>query len=388
MMRDDLHRLAGLRVAHLIECDGPGGAERIIAHLARALQAAGAHNVVFLPRAGEGWLARELTGSGVAIEHFHIDRPLSPACARALTDALRRHRIDVVHSHEFSMAVYGAWACWRAAVPHVITMHGGRYYAGRLRRRIALRTAIAASHHIVAVSDALADAISSDLWMSRSRIKVLPNGVRYAPPELVTLRDELGLSHGDRLLLAVGNLYPVKGHRYLIDAAVQLLKKHPSLHVAIAGRGDCADALRLQARNEGIDGRVHLLGLRPDVAAILAAADIFVQPSLSEGLPLALLEAMWAGRPIVASHVGQIPQALADGDAGILVEPGDGVALAHAIDRLLSDPSGAAEFGARAAQRARDRYGLSQMVGRYAQLYEQAKSKTCHVVDRLVMRQV
>jgi hypothetical protein len=115
----------------LIESSGPGGAERIVADLATAFQAADTQNVVFLPRDGEDWLQQQLAGSGVAIEYFKIDRPVSPQCARALTDAFRKHRIDVAHSHEFSMAVYGGWAAWRAGIPHVITMHGGRYYASR-----------------------------------------------------------------------------------------------------------------------------------------------------------------------------------------------------------------------------------------------------------------
>jgi glycosyltransferase involved in cell wall biosynthesis len=315
VMPDSSTRLAGVRIAHLIECDGPGGAERVIAHLATSLQAAGAQNVVFLPKDGEGWLAGELEGCGVEIEYFHIDRALSPRCARSLTEALRRQRIDVAHSHEFSMAVYGAWACRRAGVPHLITMHGGRYYAGRLRRRLALRAAIASSRHTVAVSDALADAISADLWLPRRQISVVSNGVRYTPPDQITLRDELQLSPNDRLLVAVGNLYTVKGHRYLIEAVATLVKKHPRLHVAIAGRGDQVGALYLQARECGIERRVHLLGLRSDVAGILAAADVVAHPSLSEGLPLALLEAMWAGRPIVASHVGQVADALAGGES-------------------------------------------------------------------------
>src|SRR5688572_25154001 len=99
---------SAMRIAHLIESDGPGGAERVVAQLATSLQAAGTENVVFLPAHGEGWLAEQLRGSGVAIEHFHVDRPLSPSCARSLTEAFRRHRITVAHSHEFSMAVYGA----------------------------------------------------------------------------------------------------------------------------------------------------------------------------------------------------------------------------------------------------------------------------------------
>src|SRR5438034_6184163 len=144
--------IRGLRVAHLIESDGPGGAERIVARLAAALQAGGGRNVVFLPADGEGWLARQLEGSGVVIDHFHLSRRVSPACVRSLAGAFVRHRITIAHSHEFSMAVYGAWASRLAGIPHVITMHGGRYYAQRLRRRLALRAAMAVSRRTVAVS--------------------------------------------------------------------------------------------------------------------------------------------------------------------------------------------------------------------------------------------
>jgi glycosyltransferase involved in cell wall biosynthesis len=114
-----------------------------------------------------------------------------------------------------------------------------------------------------------------------------------------------------------------------------------------------------------------LLGLRSDIAAILAAADIFVLPSLSEGLPLALLEAMFAGCPIVASDVGDVGIALAHGEVGVLVEAGNPAALAAALDGLLSDPQHARELGERAARRAAAEYDISQMVRRYVAAYGQ-----------------
>jgi glycosyltransferase involved in cell wall biosynthesis len=365
-------RVEGLRIAHLIESDGPGGAERVVAGLATELQAAGSENVVFLPADGEGWLARELEGSGVAIEHFEIDRPLSPHCARGLVRAFRRHRFDVAHSHEFSMAIYGAWAAWRTGVPHVITMHGGRYYNDRLRRRLAMRVAIAASDQIVAVSESLADAIASDLGVPRAKVAMLSNGVRHTEPGVVTLRQELRLSPGDRLVVAVGNLYPVKGHAHAIDALARLAEPHPSVHLAISGRGELEGALLARAREHGLEHRVHLLGLRSDVPAVLAAADLFVLPSLSEGLPLALLEAMFAGCPIVATDVGQVRVALANGTAGILVQPGDSAALAAGLDRLLSHPAEARRLGGIAAMHAAGEYDLSRMVQRYAGVYRDA----------------
>lgn len=367
-----LDGVAGLRIAHLIESDGPGGAERVVAGLATALQAAGADNVVFLPAGGEGWLAKELDGSGVAIDYFTIDRPLSPECASGLVEAFRRHRIDVAHSHEFSMAIYGAWASFRAGVPHVITMHGSRYYNERFRRRLAMRAAIAASHQVVAVSDPLAHAIRHDLGVRRSTVTVLPNGVRHAEPGRVTLRQELRLLPDERLIVAVGNLYPVKGHQHAIDALARLAARHPSVHLAISGRGELEGALLARAREHGLEHCVHLLGLRADVPAVLAAADLFVMPSLSEGLPLALLEAMFAGCPIVATDVGQVRVALDGGTAGVLVEPGSAAALADALDRLLSNPAEARRLGNLAALHAAAEFDLSHMVRRYAAVYETA----------------
>jgi glycosyltransferase involved in cell wall biosynthesis len=361
----------GLRIAQLIESDGPGGAEQVVVDLATGLQAAGAQSVVFVPRNGEGWLARQLEGSGVAVEPFALERPLSPAAADGIAAALRRHGVHLAHGHEFSMAVYGAWASRLAGLPHLITMHGGRYYAGHLRRRLALRLAVASSGATVAVSSGLAAHLGRDLHVRPSRITVIPNGVRPRPadPRRPGLREVLGLGPDHRLLVSVGNLYPVKGHRHLLDALALLAPRHPRLHLAIAGRGHLEGALSARARQHGLARRVHLLGLSSDVPGVLAAADVFVLPSLSEGLPLALLEAMFAGCAIVASDVGDVGAALAHGDAGVLVPAGDSPALAAAIHGLLADPSRARSLGESAARRAASEYGQAQMLRRYGALY-------------------
>ena len=357
-----------LRVAHLIESDGPGGAERVVASLATALQAQGAANVVIVPERGEGWLPRQLQGTGVTTELAPLDQPFSRRTSQWLVDTLRRHRVTLAHSHEFTMALCGAWAARRAGVPHLFTMHGGRYYAGRWRRRIALRVAATMSSATVAVSHSVARHLSRDLWIRPRRIVTIPNGASMTPVGASTLRGELGLEAGDQLALAVGNLYPVKGHRLLLDALALLAHSFPRLHVAIAGRGELEGDLRLRAGALGLSGRVHLLGLRADIGNLLAGADVFVLPSLSEGLPLALIEAMLAARPIVATAVGEIPTVLSDG-AGALVPPGDAPALADALAHLLSDPARALGAGAAAARRATQEYTLNAMVDRYAALY-------------------
>ncbi len=331
--------------------------------------------MVVLPADREGWLAQQLADSGVAIERFRLDRPVSVRCAQWLTAVLRRHRIALAHCHEFTMAVYGAWAAWRTGAQQVITMHGSRYYAKRLRRRLALRAGVTLGGRMVAVSHELARHLGRDLWLPPSQITTITNGVRCVPVAHSTLRDELRLVREDPLVLAVGNLYPVKGHRYAVEALALLQERHPRLHLAIAGRGEMAEALQQQARDLGVAHRLHLLGLRPDIPNLLAAADIFVLPSLAEGLPLALLEAMFAGCPIVASDVGEIQSVLGDGDAGILVPPADVRALAAALDKLLAAPTYARELAARAGRRASSEYDISRMVARYAGLYNELMSR-------------
>jgi len=361
-------RLRGMRLAHLIESDGPGGAERMLASLAAELQAAGAENVVIAPAEGEGWLARELSGTGVQVELFRLDRPI-PLFARWLTATLRRHRVVLAHSHEFTMAVYGAWAASRAGVAHLFTMHGSRYYAGRLRRRLAMRAAAELSGAVVAVSQSLERHLSRDLWIRPSRIVTIPNGARFTPVAQSSLRDELKLESADQLAVAVGNLYAVKGHAYLVEALALLAGQFPRLHVAVAGRGELEGTLLARAQALHVGDRFHLLGLRSDIGNLLAGADAFVLPSLSEGLPLALLEAMLAARPIVATAVGEVPTVLADGRAGVLVPPRDAFALASALAGVLSDPVRARRLSAAAALRAAEEYAFGTMMERYAALY-------------------
>jgi glycosyltransferase involved in cell wall biosynthesis len=302
------------------------------------------------------------------MELFRLEHALSPPFARWLTDVLRRHRVMLAHSHEFTMAVYGAWAARRAGVAHVITMHGSRYYAGRWRRRVAMHLACRLAGATVAVSQSLAAHLCDDLWLSPSRLTTIPNGARLATVAQSSLRNELGLRDGEQLAVAVGNLYPVKGHIHLVEALGLLAQRFPRFHVAIAGRGELEAPLKAQAEALHVSERLHLLGLRADVGNVLAGADLFVHPSLSEGLPLAIIEAMLAARPIVASAVGELPTVLSEG-AGALVPPGDSPALAEMLGRFLADPAAARRAGAAAAHRAQREYTLDRMVERYAALY-------------------
>jgi glycosyltransferase involved in cell wall biosynthesis len=357
-----------LRIALMIECDGPGGAELMILELAKELRARG-HTVLPVGLSnGTGWLGARFVAAGFEPASFELTRPLDLAAVRALTSILRDFRADVVHSHEFTMAIYGAAAAKRARARHVITMHGGLYYATAWRRRAALRWAMRRSAALIGVSDATASALQRNLGIARSKLHVVPNGIPLRTGVRARLRSELALAPGELLIVSVGNLYAVKGHAVLIDA-LATLRDRAGWRLAIAGRGEEEPRLRAQAATASIGDRVHLLGFRDDVADILAAGDVFTMPSLSEGLPLALVEGMSFGLPVVVTGVGGVPEVVTDGVEGLIVPPSDPGALATALAELLQNASRRQQMGAAARTRAVRDYALSTMADRYERLY-------------------
>jgi glycosyltransferase involved in cell wall biosynthesis len=359
---------APLRVALMIECDGPGGAELMMLELAKELRARG-HTVLPVGlSAGTGWLGARFVAAGFTPASFELRSPLDLRAVRALTTILRDFRADVVHSHEFTMAIYGAAAAKRAGARHVITMHGGLYYAAAWRRRAALRWATRRSAALVGVSVATARALRDILGIDDSKVHVVPNGIPQRTGAREKLRTELGLAPGELLIVSVGNLYPVKGHAVLIDA-LATMRDRRGWRLAIAGRGEEEPRLRAQAAAAGIGDRVHLLGFREDIADILAAGDLFTMPSLSEGLPLALVEAMSFGLPVVVTRVGGVPEVVTDGSEGFLVPPSDPGALATALGALLDDASRRRLMGDAARTRALRDYALATMADRYERLY-------------------
>jgi glycosyltransferase involved in cell wall biosynthesis len=362
-----------LRVALMIECDGPGGAELMMLDLATELRARG-HAVLPVNLAnGTGWLGDRFRAAGFAPTTFDLHRAIDFPAVRQLTSILRDFRADIVHSHEFTMAIYGAAAARRAGARHVITMHGGLYYSLKWRRRAALRWAVRRSDALVGVSAATAGALRH--YLGDARVHVIPNGIPLRTGARDRVRRELAIAPGELLIVSVGNLYPVKGHAVLIDA-LATLRDRSGWRLAIAGRGEEEPRLRAQAAAAGIADRIHLLGFRDDIADVLAAGDLFAMPSLSEGLPLALVEAMSFGLPVVVSRVGGVPEVVTDGDEGLLVPPSDPAALAAAIRSLLDDTALRSRQGDAARTRALRDFAIGTMVDRYERLYRGDASVT------------
>jgi glycosyltransferase involved in cell wall biosynthesis len=364
----------------MLESDeGPGGAEVVVLELADALRGQGycVRPVVLTRERTASWLERHLAAAGFLPERVRIRGALDWRCLRDLVGLLRDQQAPLVHSHEFSMAVYGAAAARWLGLPHVITLHGNMWMTDAWRRRAALRWAIRRSHGTVAVSHDTRRQLLADLGLPDGAIQTLWNGMPEPRGDRAVVRAELGLGPDAVLITAVGNLIERKGHADLLTSLGVVLREAPELawHVAIAGEGPERERLGAIGREHGMADRLHLLGFRTDVGNLLAATDVFAMPSWWEGLPLALLEAMFAGNAVVASNVSGIPEAIPSADIGILVPPRDRGALASALHRVLGDAALRARLGRAARERALSTFTVERMTDDYVRLYRLAAER-------------
>lgn len=356
--------LAGIRVA-LVLATSTGGVGRHVRSLAAGLPAHGAEVAVCGPAATEAAFSFADAGARfVPVEIPTGPRPVADARAvRRLTAELRG--AGVVHAHGLRAGLLAGFALPRRT-PYVVTWHNAILAAGVRRRMAALLETAVARRATVTL------AVSADL-VDRARaaggrdVRLLAVPAAPLPPagSAARVRTELGAT--DRpLVLAVGRLHPQKGFPTLLEAAGQLARRRPPPVVAIAGDGPARAELAASIAAGGTG--VRLLGHRSDVAALLAAADVVVLPSRWEGSPLAAQEALAAGRPLVATAVGGVPDLV--GDGAVLVPSGDPASLAVAVSVLLDDPAAAAAVAARGVARAASWADEASTVAAVAQIYE------------------
>ncbi len=354
----------------------PGGGEMVVAHLARSLPAQGVQaEVICLEQPGQ--LAPSLIEQGVKVHALNSTSGYDLRAIHRLRRLLRGIRPDVVNIHDRASLPYFALANLCRRCPLVYTAHGLLFNAAdepSARYRLALRFARSAC----AVSPEVADRHTEVLGWRRAW-NIIPNGVPdkgVDPSAGRAVRGELGLSPETFVLLAMGNVREEKGVEDLLDAADALGRQagQRSFVVLLAGRLDETDyCRRIRNRHEqlGLGESVRFLGYRTDGDALRSAADAFVLSSRSEGLPMVVLEAMMAGLPIVATEVGGVPEALADG-RGLLVPARDPARLAEAMGRLLTDEATCRRLGQAARREAEATYSVDRMAREYLRVYEHA----------------
>jgi len=309
----------------------------------------------------EGRLARELREIGVDVTVLDEARTSAIALVRQLTGIFRERRIDVIHTHKYKDGVLCAFAAWRAGVPHFVrTVHGlaepmvgwnrVKSYLYHALDRLMLRRS---ADLIIAVSRRMAE----DLRESGFRptmVTWIHNGVDVRQIRAACTREavrrELGIDPDVLLIGTAGRLSAIKGQAGLLRAAARILETHPTARFLIVGDGPLGSQLTSLASELRLDHACHFIGPRADVFDLMAALDIFVLPSLNEGIPMALLEAMTLGTPVVGAAVGGIPEVIQHRVNGLLVPAADDQALADACLELASNPHWAQALAAQASR--------------------------------------
>lgn len=365
-----------MRIAFISPTSGLGGGEMMMLTLATWCRDVGHTVLVMGPSDGEQWLLQEAAERGLATYGFVRKRPVDFACLRDIVQALRSHRVELVHGHMFTGAYYGVAAARWLRIPSVVTFHGGAEQTDVLRRRIVIRWAINNSDAATLVSEQMRLDLLKDLGPKYGVLEVIPNGMPEYVGDRSRIRDELALRPDEKLVTAIGSCCERKNHVALVRALAGLPRDVP-WRLAICGRDDDATTtIKAAIAAHDVQARVHLLGIRRDVGDVLAATDIFAMPSLWEGTPLALVEAMLAGKACVASTAGGIPEMIENGVHGLLVEATDTHALGVALETLIEDADGmSARLGDASRTRATSRYGLEQMCQRYQATFDSVVSR-------------
>jgi glycosyltransferase involved in cell wall biosynthesis len=346
-----------VKVAHVHRIRGIGGSERHLLTLLPALAQRGVEPVL-IGLDDPAWDAADFYGAlEVPAIRLRSPRDVDPLLLARLVRTLRA---DVVHTHLVHADAYGGVAARVRGAHLVSTKHnddpfrtGPFRYVERGLARLADR--------IVTITDSLRRFTVEEVGIPAGKVETIHYGLDEPPaPWGENPPDEVPA--GARILLSVSRLVPQKG----IDAAVRSLASLPEdTMLVVLGEGPERGRLESLARALGVERRVFLPGRVPDVAAWLRRASVYVQPSRWEGFGLAVLEAMLARLPVVASNVSSLPELVADGETGLLVPPDDPAALAAAIGRALEQP----ELGAKGRERARRDFSVAEMADRTAALY-------------------
>jgi glycosyltransferase involved in cell wall biosynthesis len=357
-------------ILHVVAGGGLYGMERVLLNLLPALRSRGVPvGALCLGRRGDPLAAvgDALEKAAVPVRYARTS-PLAGDASRVVAD----WRPDAVHTHGYKAAVIGGVLAKRLRRPHLATCHAEagsaiRHTPGlggaKLQLYVAMESAALRRARVVA---AVSAGIRDELLrrgVSPSRVEVLSNGVRPSPPLSAIPR------RFTPQLVIIGRLVEGKNVHTAIEAVAALRRRFPALGLVAAGTGQLRDALASRAAALGIADAIELAGFVADVGALLAASDCMVMPSASEGMPMAILEAMAARVPIVASRVGAIPEMVRHQEEALLVPPGDAAALAAAVATLLEDPQRARSVAEAAHARYSTEFTDEAMAARYQDWY-------------------
>jgi glycosyltransferase involved in cell wall biosynthesis len=370
------NRIRVLQITHDLAI---GGLQKVVVNICKAINRAEFDPSVLCLRA-LGPFARDIEALGIRVE-------LLPQKADGtdyfsflkVAAVLRRERPDVIHTHNTQPFLDGTLASVLAGVGAIVHTDHGRQFPDKRRYMWAERLASRRAYRVVGVSDTTSSLLA--LWerIRPPKLTTVPNGVecgaRLTPAGLSEKARQLGVDGTHPLLGVVARLSREKGVEFSIRAMPAVARRWPQAMLLVVGEGPLEAELRALVADLGLGAHVRFLGARADVAEILGMLDAFVLPSLSEGLPMVILEALAAGCPIVATGVGGVPSLLRHGTTGLVVAPADSDQLAEAMCTLAGDRRRRASFAKAGREFVGTGYSVDAMVRHYEQLYREASEE-------------
>ena len=364
-----------INVLHILQNSNIGGVQRQLLSLLKAYDKDLMNPTVCCFKA-KGEIGRQMEKSGIEVVDFRIERHyrFSPGIIRRLYTLMKERNIHVVRAHKYSASLYGRIAAQLARVPVVITSVHGNYRKDlRFERKIANKILSRVTDRIVAMSESIRTDIIKYDNTAPEKVLVIRNGVDtvlFSP--LVTtggLRQELALRTNETVIGFIGRLVPAKGLQHLIGAFESVRAEIGQVKLLIVGSGQLMEPLKMMAHEKGLSNDIMFLGERTDIPQLLGVMDIFVMPSIAEGLPNALLEAMAAARPVIVTCAGGMGEIIQDGVNGLVVPVGDAASLSGGLRKLVMDRSFARALGAAARQCIENKYSIRATARAWEDLY-------------------
>jgi glycosyltransferase involved in cell wall biosynthesis len=349
-----------IRVLHLISSTNIGGSPKHTLILCQELEKLGCYTLIVSPPNGS--FASEIKHSGIHWEPVNLSSVLRASLYQELRKIIADHQINLIHTHELKADFIGMRLAQKTGLPLLTTIHNminkgplpgwKKVIYIRLTRFLANR-----QDKIIAVSEAVRKNTIESLKIPADKVITIRNGTKiydlYQTVDTIAVRQKLGLNPLAPVIACISRLIPEqKGHRYLLLAAEKVIQQKPESQFLIVGDGTIRNNLEQLADHLGIKPNIIFVGWQNNIFEILSSIDICVVPSLWDPLPRIVLEAMAAEKPVVASNVDGIPEAVIDGKTGILVPPADETKLAEAILVLLNNPATGKQMGVAGRNRA------------------------------------
>ena len=363
-----------MKILHVNTHMNIGGIGQYILSLSSALKRKGIECIVV---SSGGDLEKELKKNGIGHRRVDIGTKFEFApkvffAASAIADIVRNEKIDIIHAHTRVSQVASRLAAGKMNTRYVSTCHG--FFKPKLSRKLFDTW----GRRIIAISAPVKSHLEMDFGINKSRIELIHNGVdigrfskNYSHDEITAIKRSVGLNDGP-VIGTMGRLSSVKGQRFLVEAMKYVAAKDGRIQCMIIGSGPEEGALKDFARSLGVEDRIKFTGsIYEGVESYLACMDVFVLPSVKEGLGLALLEAMAARRPCVASNVGGIIDIVKDGVNGIVVPVANGVAIADAALKLINNRSLSLALAGEGMNLVKEKFSLDIMAEKTARLYKE-----------------